>query len=253
MRRALLPLLLWLGLSGPAAARAHPPMVVELFTAQGCAPCIKVGEAINRLVDAPGMIVLTWPVDYWDYLGWKDTFAQPDFTERQRAYDRRFGLRDVFTPQVIVDGEEQGSAAGAGKIQEMLDRARATPRDPPQILFLAGDRVAVGTGPRPRAGAEVWLVRYDPREADVEVKTGDNRGQTIVQKNVVRQIVRLGAWRGQAVVFKAPAATDEGLASVAIVQGDRGGPILGALAQEPADIASSGRTPLRPRDRRPAR
>ncbi len=232
MRKGLLPLLLWLGLAVSAEARPRPPIVVELFTAQGCAPCVKVGEAINGLVEAPGLIVLTWPVDYWDYLGWKDTFAQPDFTERQRAYDRRFGLREVFTPQVIVDGQQQGSAAGAGRVQEMIDKARQSRIDPPEILFLAGDKVAVGSGPPPRGGAEVWLIRYDPREQDVEVKEGDNRGLTIVQRNVVRQVVRLGPWRGRPVVFKAPAPSDDALASVAVVQVDHGGPILGALAHE---------------------
>ncbi len=243
MNKALLPLLLWLGLCAPALARTQPPVVVELFTAQGCAPCVKVGEVVNHLVDAPGTIVLTWPVDYWDYLGWKDTFAQPDFTVRQRAYDRRFGLRDVFTPQVVVDGKEQGSAAGAGRVQDMIDKARSARIDPPQILFVGADRVAVGSGPRPAGGGEVWLVRFDPREQDVEVKEGDNRGQTIVQKNVVRQLVRLGAWSGRPVIFKVPAATVDGLISVVLVEGDRGGPILGAFAQPvPTPPAGASRT-----------
>jgi hypothetical protein len=241
MKKALLPLGLWLGLCAPAQAGSQPPVVVELFTAQGCSPCVRVGEAINHLVEAPGTIVLTWPVDYWDYLGWKDTFAQPEFTTRQRAYDRRFGLRDVFTPQVIVDGKEQGSAAGSGRIQDMIDKARSARMDPPQILFVGSDKVAVGSGPRSPDGGEVWLVRFDPREQDVEVKTGDNRGQTIVQRNVVRQVVRLGAWRGRPVIFKVPAATGDGLTSVVLVEADHGGPILGALAQAVTPPASSPR------------
>ncbi|MHB8529105.1 MAG: DUF1223 domain-containing protein [Caulobacteraceae bacterium] len=214
--------------------------MVELFTAQGCSPCLRVGEFVDQMADRPGLIVLTWSVDYWDYLGWKDTFAEPEFTERQRAYDRRFGLRDVFTPQVIVDGEFQGSGAKPGHIQAMIDRAQETRTDPPQMQFLPGGRVAVGSGRRPRGGGEVWLIRFDPREQDVEIKAGDNRGRTLPERNVVRQLVRLGRWQGRPVVFRAPAAGEEGLASLVLLQGMHGGRILGALATEPA-IAVSGR------------
>ena len=85
----------------------------------------------------------------------------------------------------------------------------------------------VGSGRRPAGGAEVWLVRYDPREQDVAVKAGDNKGQTIVQKNVVREVRRLGAWKGRATSFRLPPAAEEGLKTVVLVQAAHGGRILG--------------------------
>ncbi|HEV2364343.1 MAG TPA: DUF1223 domain-containing protein [Caulobacteraceae bacterium] len=228
MKRALLALGFVAGLTGPAQARIGDSAVVELFTAQGCAPCVKVGDEVNELAGRPKTIVVTWPVDYWDYLGWKDTFAQPEFDDRQRAYDHRFGFRDVFTPQVVVDGDIQGSGAQPGKLEEMIRQTRRELRDPPQMSFIGTDRVAVGSGPRPKRPADVWLVRYDPREQSVDVKTGDNRGKTITQKDVARQLVRLGLWRGSPRVFHLPASPAEGLTTLVLLQEDRGGKILAA-------------------------
>jgi hypothetical protein len=226
-RLAFLPLLLVL--ATPAVAK--PPVVVELFTAQGCSSCGKVDAAVDKLADDPGLIVLTWSVDYWDYLGWKDTFAKPEFTDRQRAYDKRFGLRDVYTPQVIVDGRLQASGATAGQVEALIREARRTPPDPPDMAFVGADRIAVGSGPRPRGGGEVWLVRYDPRAQQVDVKDGDNRGQTVAERNVVREVERLGRWEGRPVALKFSPASEEGLTTLIIVQGADGGRIIGALLE----------------------
>ncbi len=229
MRRfALFPLLL--AFATPAAAK--PPVVVELFTAQGCSSCGKVDSAVAKLADDPGLIVLTWPVDYWDYLGWKDTFAKPEFTDRQRAYDKKLGLRDVYTPQVVVDGRLQASGATAGGVEALISEARRMRLDPPDMALVGADRVAVGSAPRPRGGGEVWLIRYDPRTQQVEVKAGDNRGQTVAERNVVREVEQLGRWEGRPVSLKLPPAGEEGLATVVIVQGTEGGRIIGALAVE---------------------
>jgi hypothetical protein len=226
-RLAFLPLLLVL--ATPAVAK--PPVVVELFTAQGCSSCGKVDAAVDKLADDPGLIVLTWSVDYWDYLGWKDTFAKPEFTDRQRAYDKRFGLRDVYTPQVIVDGNAQASGATAGQVEALIREARRSPSDPPDMAFVGADRIAVGSGPRPRGGGEVWLVRYDPRTQQVDVKDGDNRGQTVAERNVVREVERLGRWEGRPVALKFSPASEEGLTTLIIVQGADGGRIIGALLE----------------------
>src|SRR6218665_3730502 len=95
-------------------ARAKPPVVVELFTAQGCSSCGKANQVAAELAKDDGVLALTYSVDYWDYLGWKDTFAKPVFAERQRAYARKFALRDVPTPQMVVGGKVQASGAKAG-------------------------------------------------------------------------------------------------------------------------------------------
>lgn len=217
----------------PVAAAARTPVVVELYTAQGCGPCGAANAYAAKLAEHPGVLVLTFPVDYWDYLGWSDTFAKPEFTDRQKAYVAKLSLREPYTPQVIVDGRAQATGAKTEGVDKLVKDAGRTPHDPPDIRFIsAGKRIDVGSGKAPKGGAEVWLVRYDPRQQDVAVKSGDNKGQTIVQKNVVREVKRLGAWKGRPVSFKLPAAGEDGLKTVVLVQQAHGGRILGVAQQK---------------------
>jgi hypothetical protein len=232
MKRAALLLLICAAWMAPGLALARRPTLVELFTAQGCSSCAKADALGGKIADRAGVIVLTWPVDYWDYLGWKDTFAQPEFTERQRAYDDRFGLRDVYTPQVVVDGAAQTSGNKPEQVESLMHDARRVRGDPPQMQALPNGRIAVGSGPPPRGGADVWLIRYDPRAQDVEVKEGDNRGKTVSQRNVVRQLVRLGRWTGRPVVLRLPPPGEENLTMLIVVQGAHGGRIIGMLKRE---------------------
>ncbi|MGH6992642.1 MAG: DUF1223 domain-containing protein [Caulobacteraceae bacterium] len=238
------------GLAAPAFSHGAPTTVVELYTAQGCAPCDKVERLVNRLAERPGIVVLTFPVDYWDYLGWPDTFAEPEFTLRQKAYDHRFDLSDVYTPQVIVDGEIQGSGAAPGGLAEMIDKARLRRLDPPQMRFLTPDRVAVGSARRPRGGAEAWLIRFDPKVQEVAVKTGDNRGRTIIERNVVRQLVRLGRWEGRPALYHAPPPPAGELSTLVLLQVSHGGRILGILQRQ---TTSGQLTSVQPARKRQAR
>jgi hypothetical protein len=212
----------------PAVAAAKTPVVVELYTAQGCGTCGEANAYVAKLAERPGTLVLTFPVDYWDYLGWSDTFAKPEFADRQKAYVAKLALREPYTPQVVVDGRVQATGIKTDHVDKLVKDAARSPHDPPDIRFvLGGKRVDVGSGKAPKGGAEVWLVRYDPREQDVAVKSGDNKGQTLVQKNVVREVKRLGAWKGRPAAFRLPAAAEEGLKTVVLVQGAHGGRILG--------------------------
>jgi hypothetical protein len=218
----------------PGAASARRSVLLELFTAQGCATCNKANASVARWVDRPGVVVLTWSVDYWDYLGWKDTFAQPAFAERQRAYDTRFGLRDVSTPQIVVGGAVQESGDKTDAIGELVKRARRLSVAPPRIALAPSGRIAVGSGHRPRGGGEVWLVRYNPTEQVTEVKAGDNRGASVTERNVVRQLVRLGSWSGSSKTYADPAPSEDGLATVVIVQEQNGGPVVAVATPKPA-------------------
>jgi hypothetical protein len=215
----------------PAIARhaTVPPVVVELFTAQGCGTCGAASAHVASLVTDNGVIPLTFAVDYWDYLGWKDTFAKPEFADRQRDYARRFGVAEVFTPQVVVDGRDQTAAVKPEAIDRLVREARRVPADPPQMGW-RGAKIAVGGGRAPKGGADVWLIRYDPREQDVEVKDGDNRGHTVAERNVVVQLARLGAWRGRPLLLRPPAAPQDGLKTLVLVQAEDGGRILGVLS-----------------------
>jgi hypothetical protein len=224
MRKGALFSLILLAL--PAAAAARPPVVVELYTAQGCASCGEANSYAAKLADKPGVLMLTFPVDYWDYLGWPDTFAKPEYAERQKAYVAKLSLREPYTPQMIVDGRAEAPGLKPERVEKLVREAQRAPRDPPQVRFVGDHRVDVGSGRAPPGGGEVWLVRYDPRAQEVAVKSGDNRGRTVVEKNVVREMVKLGRWRGRPSAYRLPDASDEGLATAVLVQGARGGRVL---------------------------
>lgn len=222
---ALLSLILLATSAGVAAAK--PPVLVELFTAQGCGACTDANTHIAKLAERPGVIALTFSVDYWDYLGWTDTFAKPEFADRQRAYVTRLKLREPYTPQVIVGGDKETQGQKSAEVDRLVRAALAGPSNAPDMRFIGARRVDVGSGRVPRGGADVWLVRYDPRTVEVTPKAGDNRGQAVMVKNVVRQIVRLGPWRGRPQAYRLPATADDGLKTLVIVQTPRGGRVLG--------------------------
>jgi hypothetical protein len=237
MRRAALvivSILLTLAGGGQVCARqarqAHQPVVVELFTAQGCSSCVAADKLFGEIAQKPNVLALTLAVDYWDYLGWNDTFAKPEFSDRQKAYMKRLALRDLRTPQVIVDGTGQAAGADGKKIEALIREAGAQKPAPPRLRRLKSGKVLVGNGASPRGGADVWLVRYDPSVQEVVVKKGENRGQTLAQKNVVRALVRLGGWYGKEKVYPVPAdEASSTLKSIVLVQQRGGGRILGVL------------------------
>jgi hypothetical protein len=231
---AIMGLAAFAGAAHARPARARPPVslkspvLVELYTAQGCGSCGAASAHVSSLAADKGVIPLTFAVDYWDYLGWKDTFAKPEFADRQRDYDKRFGVAEVFTPQVVVDGRDQTAAVKPENVDKLVREARRASADPPQMGW-RGDRVAVGSGRAPAGGAEIWLIRYDPREQDVEVKDGDNRGHTVIERNVVAQLTRLGAWRGRPMLLRLPPSPQDGLKTLVLVQAQDGGRIVGVL------------------------
>lgn len=208
------------------------PVVVELFTAQGCAGCPEANRAVEQAAETPGVIALTYGVDYWDYLGWPDTFARPEFAERQRAYRHSLKLRAVSTPQVVLDGRRQMSGARASELASAIREEAERPVFPPQIEFRAtGDRVGVGSGRAPRGGAEVVAVIYRPGAQVVTVEGGDNRGQAVRHVNVVRDVVRLGDWSGRSALFTLPASRQPGEALAVMVQSKADRRILNAAIQ----------------------
>lgn len=229
--RRLGPLLIGvLLLASPAPAReTAEPVVVELFTAQGCAECLQANDLVMELAETPEVIALTYSVDYWDYLGWRDTFARPEFAERQSAYKTAMNLRDVYTPQIVVDGKRQLAGVERELVQEVVREEAEARRWPPEMMFQGEDRVAVGSGRPPRGGAGVWLVRYETEAQEVQVRRGENRGQTVRQGNVVRELVRLGDWKGRPKLYRIPESENPELGAVVILQAERTGHILGAV------------------------
>ncbi len=218
--------------SGSRASAPVEPVVVELFTAQGCSGCPEANALVESLASRPDVIALTYAVDYWDYLGWPDTFARPAFAERQRAYQDRLQLRDVYTPQVIIDGSRQLSGARGQDIQSAVDEEAQRRIWMPEVEFReTGDRVGVGSGRAPEGGADVWLVRFQRGPLIVEVGEGENRGLEVRHANVVREIVKLGEWRGRPILLTLPEASGADLGMAVLVQGRDDGRILAAAAR----------------------
>lgn len=215
-----------LGAAPASADAARAPVVVELFTAQGCASCPQADKMLEDIATRRGVIALTLPVDYWDYLGWADTFAKPAFTERQRAYAHRLKVREIYTPEIVVNGRKEAPGLDGQAVDALIGHAARDLADGPRVQLLhAGARVRVSGGEGGRA--DVWLVRFDPQEHSVRVKTGDNKGKLVPQRYVVRELTRLGGYMGGVRTYAVPPASADGLTTLVMVQAVRGGPILG--------------------------
>jgi hypothetical protein len=214
-----------------SSARAEPaaqsPVVVELFTSQGCSSCPPANANLAAIADRPDVLALSFGVTYWDYIGWKDTFAKPQFTSRQYAYESTLHRATAYTPQMVVNGEMDLIGNSAEELDRFIGAAhKNASADAPQIA-LGDGRVTIGAGSAPEDAADVWLVRYDPNIVQVPVARGENTGRTLPHKHVVHELTRLGGWTGAAVSFDLPTAPD-GLKTAILVQSAYTGPILAA-------------------------
>ncbi len=205
------------------AVGAVEPVVVELFTAQGCAGCPEANGLVEPLADRPGVILLTWPVDYWDWQGWKDTLARPAFSARQRDYVEALRLRAPSTPQVIVDGRRTVPAVAGALDLAVAEETRRRVWPPDMAFRDAGARIGVGRGEAPEGGAEVVAVIFTPGVQTVRVDRGDNRGKTVRQVNVVRRVAPLGPWTGRPGLYDLPddLAAGDGVAVLVQSRADR--------------------------------
>ncbi len=220
----------------PAAAS---PVVVELFTSQGCSSCPPADALLDELAGRPGVVALSLHVDYWDYIGWKDPYASPMNTARQQRYAEALNLRYVYTPQIVVDG--RANVVGSHRAEVLEAIAAAAKRDRPiDITFGTsnGGTVIIPEGHAPDEGATVWLAIYD-REHVTEIKRGENAGRELRNANVVRSFERLGTWTGARLEIPldlsgARARGRDGCA--VIVQRGRAGPVLAAAAMSLATL-----------------
>jgi hypothetical protein len=203
------------------------PVVVELFTSQGCSSCPPANANLAAIGDRPDVLALSFGVTYWDYLGWKDSFAKPEFTNRQYAYEQALHRATAYTPQMVVNGDMDLIGNSAEELDRFIGAAHShAPASAPRVV-LDGRKVMISGGSPPEDTADVWLVRYDPNIVQVPVARGENGGRTLPHKNVVHELTRLGGWTGAAVRFDVPAAPD-GLKTAILVQSAYAGPILAA-------------------------
>jgi len=196
--------------------------VVELFTSQGCSSCPPANASLGAVATRPDVLALSFGVTYWDYLGWKDTFAQPQFTERQVAYEQGLGHSGPFTPQIVVNGEADTVGNRQSDVEHLIAAARLTG----PVIELKNNVVSVANAPA-QGETDVWLVRYDPRTINVSVARGENEGVTLPHTNVVRELARLGGWSGGAATF-AISPAPAGLLTAVLIQKPHGGAIIAA-------------------------
>jgi hypothetical protein len=231
-----------LALAGPGVASpGTPPAVVELFTSQGCSSCPPADALLGQLTEKPGVVALSYSVDYWDYLGWRDTLGSPANSERQRAYARSRGDGKVYTPQAVVDGITHVNGASEAAIEMAMRNAAKRLQDVrvPVSMRADGDTLIVDVGAAPeksdRRAATVWLAIAKEVET-VKVARGENRGRDLSYHHPVRELSPIGMWHGDPITLRLPLKdlkTMGGDCLFALLQVEDYGPILGAAEFEP--------------------
>ena len=219
-------------------AHAEPKAVVELFTSQGCSSCPPADQILGELANDPSVIALSLPIDYWDYLGWKDTLADSRFSARQKAYSRMRGDRDVYTPQMIVNGaahvigSDRDRIEGAIKTTGKADKVMSVP----VTMSLSGKQLTVsvdaGKASTPARG-EVWLFAIS-KAVPISIGRGENGGRDVVYHNVVRNLFKVGDFNGSPGSWTVPldSVMRDGIDAAAVLvqdgSRDKPGPMLGA-------------------------
>ena len=200
--------MVWSASAQAEPRQGEPRAVIELFTSQGCSSCPPADKLIAEYSRDPSVVALTLAVDYWDYLGWKDTLAMSGHSNRQRAYAKARGDRQVYTPQAVVDGALHALGSDKAAIERAIKQAREqNALALPVTVERAGDKVTV-TVPASegeKGPAEVWLCPIS-KSVSVTIGRGENTGHTITYSNVVRRWIKLGDWTGKAETYSVPVA-----------------------------------------------
>jgi hypothetical protein len=230
------------GMAEPAPrADSHNTAVLELFTSQGCSSCPPADALLGELAEKPGFVALSYSVDYWDYLGWRDTLGSAANSDRQREYAVARGDGRVYTPQIVVDGIAHANGADEQAIQAAVAAAsvRLAKVRVPVSMRGEGDTLVIDVGAAPEnsdmRAATVWLAIAKEVEK-VEVARGENRGRDLSYHHPVRELTPIGMWHGEAMTLRLPLKelkTMGGDCLFALLQVENAGPILGASEFEP--------------------
>jgi hypothetical protein len=217
--------------------------VIELFTSQGCSSCPPADHVLGELARDPSLVAISVPVDYWDYLGWKDTLASPRHSARQRGYASMRGDRNVYTPQAVINGVIHVVGSDKSGIERALVQSRRNSAilSLPVSLSTANGKltVAVPAGKNDSAPAEVWLCPL-AKATPVAIGRGENRGSTVTYYNVVRRWIKLGEWNGTAHTFTLPASelSAGDIDAVAVL-------VQSGSVEKPGTMMGAAITPLR--------
>jgi len=234
--------------TSPATLTMKP--VLELFTSQGCSSCPPADALLKSYVDGGKVIALSMPVDYWDYLGWKDSLASPAFSSRQRDYAKARGDNMVYTPQIIVNGMTHAVGSHKGEIDQAIEATerKLETQHVPLRVSLSNGKLTVEVGSAPAGaggpGATLWLAMLRPT-VEVAIDRGENSGRKIIYSNVVHDWSQLGTWNGSKAVFERELSdAGDSTACAVLLQVGKSGPIIGAaeIRNLPLSAASSRAT-----------
>ena len=229
--------------TGAHAGERHA--LLELFTSQGCSSCPAADKLLGELAGDRSLIAVSVPIDYWDYLGWKDTLANPAHSARQRAYARVRGDRQVYTPQMVVNGEAQVLGSDRAAIEHAVAQTdrNAAVMSLPVLLSVGGGAltVKVGSSENKHLGGEVWLCPLT-RAVPVAIGRGENRGRTVTYHNVVRRWLKLGDFSGAVSTWSVPIADIEtdGIDGAALI-------VQEGVREKPGIILGAAFAPIGPR------
>lgn len=231
-RRLILPGLAAALMGQGATAHAEQDLVlIELFTSQGCSSCPPADALLGELAARDDVLPLGLHVDYWDYLGWRDTFGLPAATERQKSYRDAWDARYVYTPQIVVDGQVEVRGPREADLEAAIAEVRAVPGRTSIELMAEGATLRCRVGDAPE-GSIVWMARYDLEET-VRIERGENAGREITYHNVVETIEALGPAPGPGEDMLVVPQPQPGKGIAMWVQAPNGGRVLAVARHAP--------------------
>lgn len=222
----------------PIGARAdNAPVVVELFTSQGCSSCPPADKYLGELAKRPDLLALAFHVEYWNYIGWTDSYSKPWATQRQRNYQAALKLRYVYTPEMVINGAAEGVGSEPATIEPLIRAAEADHTPHPSLTLRWRDDGAlladIGQGKSPPdEPATLWLVGFDNMHT-MSVTSGENEGKTAWDHHPVRSFRRLGSWAGWSEELIVPPEEAKNLGdygAAVLLQANGSGPILTAAS-----------------------
>jgi hypothetical protein len=224
------------------AIDSRPPVVVELFTSQGCSSCPPADALLNELTEHEDVIALSLPIDYWDNLGWPDTFASPVHSDRQRDYAMKLGNRQVYTPQMVINGKHNIVGSRREQVLETIQQEQLSPKPYVPIKLATQEKsLTITIDDKPAdlslTGATVWIIPYHPGHQEVAIGKGENAGRTIAYSNVVDGLMKLGAYEGKQIRFEhsLQPLLNKGINGCLIfIQDDHTGEIIGVQTIDPS-------------------
>ncbi len=212
------------------AAAASLPVLVELFTSQGCSSCPPADRVLGQLKKRKDLLAVSLNVDYWDYLGWRDTLAKPEYSQRQFDYAKSRGDGQAYTPQIVVNGRFHAVGSHMDAVEQAIEKAQTQPAAIAMTMRATDSEITVDIGAVDFDGeATLWLMAIASEKIQL-IERGENSGSTITYHNVVRNLVPAAMWDGKALSQKwtrGAVLPDDCKSLIAVLQQEKTGPVLG--------------------------